>query len=298
MARNGFKNSVEYWALWLVLTIIYNIPYRWAMKIGELAGKLLWKMGVRASVSRKNIEIALGDVYLPYERDEILKNSYVNFCRSMVEYALLPRLGKNCVHRLVRFDGEEIFRDVADSGSGAIMITGHFGSWEMLGAALAASDFPVDFLVGRQRNKLVNEFMNSTRSKMGIGLIHIGVAARGVLTAVKKGRMVAMLSDQDAGHAGIETEFFGHTVLTPAGPAAFILRTKAPLLMGFIVRNDDNETHTAYLERLNLPQPTGDKDKDIQAITQVYTDRIAYYIERYPDMWFWAHKRFKASIEY
>jgi hypothetical protein len=96
-------------------------------------------------------------------------------------------------------EGEDNFRSIKDSGKGAVLVTGHFGSWELMGAYLSRRGWPIDYLVGEQHNLLVNKLMNDHRRIFNIGLIEMGVAARGVIKAVKQGRMVCMLSDQDAG---------------------------------------------------------------------------------------------------
>jgi Kdo2-lipid IVA lauroyltransferase/acyltransferase len=133
---------------------------------------------------------------------------------------------------------------------------------------------------------------------MSIGIIHLGVAARGVLKSLKAGRMVAMLSDQDAGHAGVPVKMFGKDVLTPAGAAIFSIKTKAPILVGLIVRNPDNITHRLIAVKLENPELSGDSDKDAIAITQAYTEKLAEYIKQFPEMWFWCHRRFKRVVEY
>ncbi|HBZ00685.1 MAG TPA: lipid A biosynthesis acyltransferase, partial [candidate division Zixibacteria bacterium] len=107
------------------------------------------------------------------------------------------------------------------AGKGAVLVTGHFGSWELMGAYVAQHGWPIDYLVGEQHNLKVNKLMNDHRTMFGIGLIELGVAARGVIKAVREGRMVAMLSDQDAGSDGVIVEFLGRPASTPKGPAAF-----------------------------------------------------------------------------
>jgi Kdo2-lipid IVA lauroyltransferase/acyltransferase len=127
----------------------------------------------------------------------------------------------------------------------------------------------------------------------GIGLIEMGVAARGVIKAVRAGRMVAMLSDQDAGSDGVIVQFLGRPASTPKGPAAFSLKTGAPLVCGFIIR--EGLRQKIVIETPLETPLTGDKDENIRRLTQAYTSILEKYVSLYPDHWFWPHRRWKST---
>jgi KDO2-lipid IV(A) lauroyltransferase len=135
--------------------------------------------------------------------------------------------------------------------------------------------------------------MNDHRRIFNIGLIEMGVAARGVIKAVKQGRMVCMLSDQDAGSDGVIVDFLGRPASTPKGPAAFAIKTGTPLACGFIVREGARQ-------RIILTPPieftsSGNKENDIKNLTQGYTSLIEQYVREHPDHWFWPHRRWKST---
>jgi KDO2-lipid IV(A) lauroyltransferase len=211
----------------------------------------------------------------------------------MIEYGLFPALKRKGLSRFIGMDGRENFQKIKDGGKGAVMVTGHFGSWELMGAYIAQDGWPIDYLVGQQHNLKINKLMNDYRSLFGIGLIELGVAARGVIKAVRSGRMVAMLSDQDAGSDGVIVQFLGRPASTPKGPAAFSQKTGAPLACGFIVRE-------GLRQRIIIEPPlevniTGNRDDDIKALTQAYTSLLEKYVRQYPDHWFWPHRRWKST---
>jgi KDO2-lipid IV(A) lauroyltransferase len=293
-----FGHTIQFLILGAIRAVMRNVPYTWSFTFGGLFTGVAWHLGIRRKVARKNFEIVFGNRYSAKERDRILYNSYVNFGRSMVEFTLQSRFTPSCLRNIVDMSDAISLEDTRESKNGAILVTGHLGSWELLGASLVAHKFPIDFLVGEQSNKKVDKMMNNMRKRMMIGIIHMGVAVRGVLRSLKKGRMVALLSDQDAGHAGIEVEMFDQKVMTPSGPAAFHLKTGAPIIVGIIVRQDDKYSHKLYTEKIDMPCLTGENKEDVEIITQLYTDKLAAYIEKYPEMWFWPHRRFKRSVSY
>jgi KDO2-lipid IV(A) lauroyltransferase len=270
------------------------IPYRPALLLGDLIGILGFSLfRIRRQVTLANLRKSFGSQYTESQYIRIGSRAYRNFAKSMIEYGLFPSLKRKGLSKFVTMEGREVFKKMKECGKGAVMVTGHFGSWELMGAFIAQDGWPIDYLVGEQHNLKVNNLMNEYRRIFGIGLIELGVAARGVVKAVRGGRMVAMLSDQDAGSDGVIVQFFGRPASTPKGPAAFSIKTGVPLACGFIVRE-------GLKQRIVIEPPfsiefSGQKDEDIRRLTQAYTSLLEEYVRRYPDHWFWPHRRWKSA---
>jgi KDO2-lipid IV(A) lauroyltransferase len=288
------RYEIEYAAVRSLLALINLIPYRLALMIGDVIGFLGFSVfGIRRAVTLANLKNSFGDSYSEKEYKRIGLRAYCNIARSMIEYGLFPSLKKKGLDKFLSMEGRENLQAIRDCGKGAVMVTGHFGSWELMGALIASEGWPIDYLVGEQHNLKVNALMNRHRTMFGIGLIELGVAARGVIKAVRGGRMVCMLSDQDAGSDGVIVQFLGRPASTPKGPAAFSLKTGAPLACGFIVRE-------GFKQRIVIEPPiiielSGDKKEDIRRLTQTYTSTLERYIRQYPDHWFWPHRRWKST---
>jgi len=293
-----FRHKIENVALSVLLALVRVLPYRWAIGLGGSIGGLIWRLGIRRDVSRYNLGLCLPE-YSGKLADRILRSSYRNFCRSMVEFALLPKLKAKTLN-YVDFVGLEDVLELVRAGEGMLLVTGHFGSWELLGAALCEAGLPLDFLVGEQTNHTVDDIINNIRTEMGIGIIHMGVAARGVIKSVRSGRSVAMLSDQDAGKSSTIVEFFGNPAATPGGIAAFALKLKCPIIGGAIIRKLDPIKHVVEIQVLRPDYSTlpDDKELAIAKLTQDYTDVLECYVREHPEMYFWPHRRFKSTIGY
>lgn len=288
------RYNLEYAAVKTVLVIINLLPYRIALLIGDFMGIIGFSiLGIRRKVTLDNLKKSFGDKYSDKEYAKIGSRAYRNIAKSMIEYGLFPSLKKRGLSQFLTIEGIEHFQKIKDEGRGAVMVTGHFGSWELMGAYLAESGWPIDYLVGEQHNLMVNNLMNDYRRIYGIGLIEMGVAARGVIKALRAGRMVAMLSDQDAGSDGAIVEFLGRPASTPKGPAAFSIKTGAPLICGYIVR--EGKRQKIMIEPTIDLKPTGNKDEDIRLLTQAYTSILEKYVREYPDHWFWPHRRWKST---
>ena len=288
------RHNIEYAAVKSLLVLLNLVPYRLALLAGDTIGVLAFSvLRIRRAVTLDNLRKSFGTQYSESEYRGIASRAYRNIAKSMIEYALFPSLKRRNLDSFISIIGSENLQRIKEIGSGAVLVTGHFGSWELMGAFLARRGWPINYLVGEQHNLKVNRLMNDHRRMFGIGLIEMGVAARGVIKAVRAGRMVAMLSDQDAGSDGVVVNFLGRPASTPKGPAAFSLKTGAPLACGYIIRHGFSQT--IIIEPVLETGRTGDKDEDIKHLTQAYTSLLEEYVRRYPDHWFWPHRRWKST---
>jgi KDO2-lipid IV(A) lauroyltransferase len=295
MSSPKIKHRIEFWVVSMVGGLVRMIPYRLALVIGSFLGWLAFDiLRIRRRVTMINLRNSLGR-----KRNDLKKigrRAYRNFGMSMVEYSLFPVLSKEKVLGMVELVGAEHFDKTLTKGKGAIVVAGHFGSWELMGAAVSQMGYPVDFLVGEQHNLLVDNMMNDYRKHMGIGIIKMGVAAKGIIKALRSNRFVAMLSDQDAGTNGTVVEFFGRPASTPKGPAAFALKMNAPIIMAFMIRVNRGK-QKIVLEKPIFGNNTPNKEEDIKNLTQAHTSLLEDYIRKYPDHWFWPHRRWKSTTK-
>ena len=292
----SIQHRIEYLIIRLMMLVFNLLPVKAALFFGEILGFVTFSvLRVRRRVSLVNLKKSFGDRYTDREYRRIARRSYINFTKSMIEFGLFSRLAKRDLTDFIEIINAAPLTDNFKAGRGAVIVSGHFGSFELMGACMAQLGWPIDFLVGRQHNLLVNRLMNRNRSLFGVGLIEIGVAARGVFSALKKGRGVVMLSDQDAGRDGVIIDFLGRPASTPKGPAAFALKTGCPVFV-FIPIRDGAFHHKLYFTGPLAVEPSGNKDEDIKRLTQAYSDVIAEYITRYPVGWFWAHRRWKSTF--
>jgi KDO2-lipid IV(A) lauroyltransferase len=295
MKRKRIRHRLEYWLTLCIGFLARLLPYGFALFLGELIGDVAFEViRFRRRVALKNLRRCFKDKS-DGELKRIARNSYRNLGKSLIEYALFPKLCQKNLSQLVEIDHAEYFEQAFKGGKGAVLLTGHFGSWELMGAAISQLGYPIDFLVGEQHNLLMDRLMNKYRMMMGVGIIKVGTSAKGVIKALKQNRFVAMLSDQDAGGDGVLVSFFNYPASTPKGPAAFCMKTQAPIVMGFIVR-DDRKKQKIFLKKLELYQKTSDKEENIRIITQKYTSVLEDYVRKHPDHWYWIHRRWKSTI--
>lgn len=267
-----------------------------SVRLGGAVGGLMFSpFRVRRSVCMKNLEIAFPDMPME-ERLAVGRRSYANIGRTMTEILMMERIDGPYIDAHVELHGREHVDAVVAAGKGGLAVTGHYGSWELLAAAYSSKGYPLDLLIGHQKNKKVDELFNDLRKRQGLGLIPLNRALKGVLRAVKKNRLVALLGDQDARRgAGIDVEFFGRPTSTYPGIALFSVKSGAPILCPFIVRRGTGLDHDIFLEPPLAFTPQGDRNEDVKNLTQLHVLKLEEWIRKHPDHWFWGHKRWKSK---
>lgn len=299
MAARGRKRDLtvgdrlEYAAVRGGQAVVCALPAGAARELGALLGGFAFSvLRVRRDVAVRQISRALGPDLTGREIERTALEAYRNFGRMTFEYARFPRLSRREIEATVRVTGAEHLKAALAGGKGAILVAAHFGNWE-LAAALATMGYPVSFLVGEQHNTLVDGLMNRLRQGLGVETIPLTGSLRGVFRALRANRIVAMLSDQDAGKGGVFVDFFGRPASTPYGPARFAVATGAPLIPGVAVRHPHG-CHELVIAPPVARAPSGATTEEAaRVLTQAYTSVFEDFIRRRPDHYFWMHRRWK-----
>ena len=172
------------------------------------------------------------------------------------------------------------------------MLACHMDNWEWLGAALALNGFPLSAVEKPQPNRVYSDFMNELRKGVGQEIFSRGTSEiLGCARAMKKGRMLGLIADQDGGYDGIFVPFLGKMASTPNGPAYFARKFKAPIIPIFIVRKPDGYGHTAIVNDPIHYEFTSDTKLDDYNVTLKMTQEVEKIIKQYPDNWLWFQHR-------
>ncbi len=179
-------------------------------------------------------------------------------------------------------------------GDQAIIITAHYGNWEVAGMNWTVkSAGNLTSIMRKFDNPLIGEMILKHRRSEHHKLVDKKGGIRDVLRALKNGESVAILTDQHAGGSdGVETVFFGHPCMTHASPAQLHLKTGIPLLPYLTRRKaGDNFEFEGVFGDIIEYTPTGNREKDVAAVAQLYTSGLEKLIAEQPEQWLWAHRR-------
>lgn len=287
-------HRLQYAAMKLVSALVNAIPLRSALGIGSLLGRICWSvLGVRRDVCRVNIRQAFPG--LPSrEVDRIGRDSYRNAGRFMVEFARQPGMGRAYSEKYITVEPTEALGEFLETSTGILAISFHFGNWEYGGIMTGFLKPGTAFLVGEQRNELVDGYINRLRGSHGNTLLTRDAAMRGIIGIARSGGAASWLSDQDAGKSGIVVPFFGYPASTPRGAAAFSVKLGIPIACSFMVRV--RGAHQRFVVRAVLhPRTDLPRDEAEKDITERYTKVLEDAVRDNPDHYWWAHRRWKTT---
>ncbi len=293
MKGSTAAHYAEYLGLRGAVGVLRRLNFRRAGAIGEWIGGLGYApLGVRRAVVERQVRAAFPGL-AESEVLRIARESYKHLGRTSIETAILPSYSREEVLALVdEVTGWDVMERAIASGRGIMFVSGHLGNWELGGSYVAARGIVLEAVARRMQNPLFDRYLTETRSRIGMTVIHDADAVRRVPRAIKEGHAVAFLVDQGAvGLASTWVPFFGRYAKTPRGPAVFTLRMNATLIFATAVRKESGK-FAMHLEEVSV-QRTGEREADVDAIVAAYTSTLERWVRRFPEQYFWHHRRWK-----
>ncbi len=288
------QQTLEYWLVVAVARTLGWIP-RWLARM--LAGVLAWlayrAMGRLRRVGDRNLALALPELQAE-QREKILRSLYGHLGRQLVEFCQMPSYTRENTQDWIRTDGLQHYLAAEALGRGVLVLTGHFGVWELSSFYHSLMGHPMGMVIRRLDNRRLDEFVNGIRCMHGNRVLHKDDFARGLLTAMHEGGTVGILMDTNmTPPQGEFVKFFGISACTASGLARVALKTGAAVLPGFMLWEADQKKYVLHFgPRLHFTQ-SGDTEADVLAATQQCNDVLESWIRRYPDQWLWIHRRWK-----
>lgn len=265
-----------------------------ALSVGAVIGGFVYRpLGIRRQVAEDNLRRAFPERDEAWVRRTALA-AYRHLGREAVAMLRLPRLDRAEILRRVAIPPAQLqaLARAAARGRGVVIATGHFGSWEMAGATLAALGHRVTAIVKRIGNPLLDREIRATREAVGMRLIDRWDGSHAGLDALARGDVLAVVADQDARRRGIFVPFFGRPASTYRGAALMALRAGAPLFLGYARRGPDG--YIGSVEEVDASRD-GPADVVVHRLTAAFTARLEAAIREAPDQYFWQHRRWKTA---
>ncbi len=293
---NRQRARLEYLALRGALGLLAALPLGLALRLGELGALLTYLFDVpHRRIGMRNLGIAFPDRPLR-ERRRILRGSFFNLGRMAAELAHLPRLTPERLRDMVRFADEDWWREAVgwERSTGVLVLSGHFGNWELLVFAHGMRGHPVHMVHRAIANPLVDRWLHALRARAGTRMIRKSTGAGGVLQALRQRGLLVLPIDQNSTRGlGVFVNYFGLAASTNAGMARIALRTDAPIVPVFIVREGRSARHRVHVLPILQVERTGDPMEDVRRNTERFTAVFEEMVRRHPDHWLWMHKRWK-----
>ena len=268
---------------------------RRAERIAHFFGKILF------NVDRKHRKIALDNLIYAFghekqfqEIEEIARQVFINLVKIVFEIAWSLHLKESQFKEHFKIDGYHNIKNAYEKGKGVLVLTAHFGNWELLTIIAKMIKFPINIVVRPLDFKPLDHFIFNLRTRYGGKIIPKERSIHAIIKSLNRGEMVALLMDQNVDwYEGVFVDFMGHRACTSKGLALFALKTEAPVVPVFMIREKSGLRAEFGSEIVTVK--TGDRQKDIETNTQEYNRVIENFVRRYPEQWFWIHQRWKTK---
>lgn len=285
-----------YNALMFFSRLVRLLPYGALLFLGRILGNLYYifvKKQRERAVSQMMPALNVSE----QEARKIVRDSFVNLARNMLEIFYMPNLNEKNLSDYIKIDHLERMTDALAEGHGVVVLTGHIGTWEWLSAAFTLNGLPVTAIAKLQPNQEYSRALDDLRATINVEIFNRGTSellAAG--RALKKGKILGFLADQDGGPGGAFIEFLGKVASTPMGPAVFAKKFHSPVLPAFIIRQPDGRHLVKILPVMHF-EDTGDTDGDLFRFTEKMTKILEQVIRENPTQWLWFQKRWNTPIE-
>jgi KDO2-lipid IV(A) lauroyltransferase len=273
-----------------VFSFFSALPRRVALAVGAFLGEILYRVDVpHRRIALYNLALAFPD-RSDAERRDILRRSCRNLGRVGAEFCHLRSLTPENVRTYVHVDDPQRWQEgLAEAAHrGGLILTGHFGNFELLAYAHGLLGHPITLVHRSMRNPLVDRAITSLRARAGTVSLAKKSAAKAALRALRAQRMVAIPADQNQTRRyGVFVYFFGLPASTTPGPSRLAMLSGAPVVPVFLLRDGESDQHhLVILPEIEMVR-TGDREADVVTNTQRCTAALEDTLRRYPDQWIW-----------
>ena len=270
------------------------LPRRAGLAVGRGLGRTYYALATgHRRVALDNLKRAFGDALDDPGRARVAGAAFANTGMLCVDAAYFPRLQRRPTERLAILEGVEHLKAAAAPGRGVLVFSGHFGHWEPIALVQARLGLPMTMVARPLENPWLDAFLVRLRQRAGSTVIVKRHATRDVLKALRAGRAVAIMIDQNVrGEGGVFVDFFGVPASTTPALAAFAYRSGAPLLPVFSYPLPDGRVRIVYRPPI-MPVRRGALPDDILDLTRATTRLLEEEVRRHPGLWMWMHNRWR-----
>ena len=264
-----------------------------------LSGRLLYRLlPYRRKVMLDNMRRVFGEIIPEHEIKRLAQAHYAHIWRLIAEFLCFPLLRLSQRAKLVRVENEDVLRRAHAQGKGVLLLTGHFGNFEVATAA-GIAQFPeahghFHFVRRPFKPRWLEKFVYRRSLRIGFGSLPKQGSLDLFIARLAAGDIVLFPFDQHAvGRDGIEVDFFGHPAGTFRSLALIARATGAPVVPAATWREPDGR-HVLRFEQPLIPIQCEDYDEEIRRNTRAYNAALERLILRHPEQWWWMHRRWKS----
>ncbi len=274
-----------YWAHLIGSFLLRFVPPRVGYLVASVLGPLVaacWPGQYRSAW--ENMARVLGPSADPTEVSRRVREMFRNYGKYVVDLLWMPRASLHDLERNFHIVGLDHVEQAINRGNGLVMVTAHLGNSDLGAAILAHKGFAVSAIVETLRPLRWNERVQRIREQVGVQAIPLEDGARDMFAALRANHILGVLIDRPLVKEGVPVRFFDAMTRVPEGAARLAMRTGAGVVAVGVVRR--GRRFVAHVSPLLDVEPSGDRARDAQELTQRAVDWLESVIRQHPDQWF------------
>jgi KDO2-lipid IV(A) lauroyltransferase len=290
-ATKQILRTIRSWPTWLglgFLRLITMLPYRAILLLGKGFGWALFYLArSRRRIAERNLILCFPE-WGEERRKEVARRHFESLGQSFLETALIWWAPKDKLRKLVHAEGLEHLESARQRGKGIIALSAHTTSLEV-GASLITLFEPGRFVYRPHNDPVWDRIINEKRLRWTDKSIPRG-DVRGMIRTLRDNKLLWYAQDQNTQRReAVFVRFFGHLASTNSATARLVKVTGATVLPYYAVRREDGKGFNLFFEQPLENYPTG----DLKADTQRINDIIEGWVRKYPEQYYWVHRRFR-----
>jgi Kdo2-lipid IVA lauroyltransferase/acyltransferase len=291
-----FADQALHGLIMLLGLLVRSISRSKSTAIANLIGDFAYHiLKIRRPLVEQNLALTFPEKNSS-EIKALARKVYRNQAENIIEVLRLPMIKTaEEAANLLDLDSRKILAKTVDRNKGCVVLSAHFGNWELLALCSGLLIAPMAVVVKKVKNHAIDRQINLWRTMRGNRIIYDWQALREGLRTLRKGGFLCILGDQSDSSGTFFTEFLGRRTSVFLGPAFFALNAGVPLFVA-MCRRTGGGRYTVDIEEIDTTS-FGKEKTDAEELARRYTKVLERYIYKYPEEWFWLHNRWKNSGE-
>lgn len=288
---------LTYLAVRCILTLMQAFPLHWNLQTARLLARI-WAFIMPRHRNRaiEHLRAAYPGQLATPDLERLADRCLESVTMFAVETMCLPRLVNAFTwSQYIQLRDFEPFLQRALRGEGMILVTGHYGPFELIGHLLACLGFRIHAVMRPLDNAYLNRYLVETRRTHGLNLLDKKGATAEAEEILRGGGLLAFIGDQDAGRKGIFVDFFGRPASTYKSIGLLAMTVNCPIVVGYTRRLGTLARYEIAVQRIIDPGEWAGRDDPLQWITQTYTSAIEEAVRQHPEQYLWIHRRWKSE---
>jgi KDO2-lipid IV(A) lauroyltransferase len=275
--------------------VMQALPARATARVADALAWLAYRVDRRhRRVADDNLRAAFPDLD-ERQRDRRVRAVYRHFCGLFLDIVQLPRaMNVHTWRRHLDLIGSRPVVEGLLSERPLMLVTAHFGNWEMGGYALGLLGFRSFAIARKLDNPHLDDFFRRRfRERTRQQILDKNDDYDRIQQVLADGGTLCTLADQDAGAKGLFVDFFGRPASTHKAVALLAMQYGARIVViGTPKVGEPLVYRCEASDSFDAEEYAGRPDA-VRAITERFSAGLEQLIRRHPEQYFWLHRRWK-----